>query len=109
METDFSIAAKFAELKQALAESDARIAALEAMLESARFSGSRASVVGDVLVDSGGGEGGSFTGNTTDSVEIEGDVLFKSASDANVEIATETRTNSSQEEENVITVGVYYV
>ncbi len=52
--------------------------------------------------------GGTHMGNTEDSEEIEGDVIFESADDSNVEIATEVRTNESEEEENVVRIGVYW-
>ena len=47
-------------------------------------------------------------GNTEDSEEIDGDAVFESAEDSNVEVTTEKRTEGD-EEENVIKIGVYYV
>ena len=62
--------------------------------------------VGLPLVPIGGG--GTHMGNTEESEEIDGDIIFESAEDSNVEVATEKRTEGD-EEVNVIKIGVYYV
>ena len=60
----------------------------------------------DVVPTIGGG--GSHMGNTDDSEEIDGDAVFESADDSNVEVTTEKRTEGD-EEVNVIKIGVYYI
>jgi hypothetical protein len=108
MEYDFSIAAQFAEMKQTIAMLEARIADLEsAQGESSEVvDASDTPRIEDVMVDPGGG--GSFIGNTEESEEVEGDVVFESADDSNVEVTTEKRTEGD-EEINVIKIGVYYI
>jgi hypothetical protein len=52
------------------------------------------------------GGGGSHMGNTADSEEIDGDVVFASASDANVEVKTEEGEEDG--DTGTITIGVYW-
>ena len=57
--------------------------------------------------DTSPGGGGTHMGNKSGSVEIEGDVVFDTASDSNVEVKTEKQTQGD-DEINVIKIGVYW-
>lgn len=56
--------------------------------------------------DTAPGGSGSHMGNTDDSEEIDGDVVFTSASDANVEVKTEEGEEDG--DTGTITIGVYW-
>lgn len=98
------VMAEIASLRAEVAQLRAEIA--QARTADEGLGGGEGCDVGLPLAPVGGG--GTHMGNTEDSEEIDGDVVFESADDSNVEIATEVRTNNSGEAENVVKIGVYW-
>ncbi len=96
--------AQIAELRAEVAQLRAELMQTQAAREN--LVGGDGCDVGLPLAPVGGG--GTHMGNTEESEEIDGDAVFESADDSNVEVTTEKQTEDD-EETNVIKIGVYYV
>ena len=96
------VLAEIAALRAEVAQLRAELIQAQAAVED--VGGGEGCDVGLPLVPVGGG--GSHMGNTADSEEIDGDVVFASASDANVEVKTEEGEEDG--DTGTITRGVYW-